>query len=251
MKVPIEDTTCGNNASSCAGDANEKAQVEAAIAAGEAAAQADFKAENEELKAQIEELQSKVKELQDEAEGAAEAEADEQTANERLARLQADWENYRRRIAKERIAERERACEGLVKNLLPVIDDMERAIAHADSDSEQSEGLVQFKEGVEAVRAKMLDVLAKEGVELIKADGMPFDPMCHRAVGKVEDKDMYDETVHDVYQNGYRMAGKVIREAMVTVSYGGEKRPQETEVEEATGTSAEEACENSQAKDSE
>lgn len=202
----------------------EKARVEAAIAAGQAAAQKDFKAECEKLEAQRDELIEELKELKASQEDKSQSEDD---ANARLARLQADWDNYRRRTAKERIAEREHATEKLVCNLLPVIDDMERAIAHASQDIDTNESLKQFSDGVVAVREKMLDVLSREGVELIHAEGEPFDPLQHRAVGRVEDKDMYEDTVHDVYQNGYTMADKVIRESMVTVSFGGPKRPQE------------------------
>ena len=202
----------------------EKARVEAAIAAGQAAAQKDFKAECEKLVKERDELIEELKTLKASQEDKSQSEDD---ANERLARLQADWDNYRRRTAKERIAERQHATEKLVCNLLPVIDDMERAIAHASKDIDTNESLKQFSDGVVAVREKMLDVLSREGVELIHAEGEPFDPLQHRAVGRVEDKDMYEDTVHDVYQNGYTMADKVIRESMVTVSFGGPKRPQE------------------------
>ena len=146
-------------------------------------------------------------------------------AVERLARLQADWDNYRKRTAAERLAERERANEKLVCNLLPVLDDMERASDHAEQTAEGDEKVMQFVEGVEAVHAKMLDILSKEGVEVIDPIGEPFDPLVHQAVGRVEDAEAYDETVAQVYQKGYRMAGKVIRSAMVTVTYGGPKRP--------------------------
>ena len=202
----------------------EKARVEAAIAAGQAAAQKDFKTECEKLVKERDELIEELKTLKASQEDKSQSEDD---ANERLARLQADWDNYRRRTAKERIAERQHATEKLVCNLLPVIDDMERAIAHASKDIDTNESLKQFSDGVVAVREKMLDVLSREGVELIHAEGEPFDPLQHRAVGRVEDKDMYEDTVHDVYQNGYTMADKVIRESMVTVSFGGPKGPQE------------------------
>ena len=218
-------TVMGNCAQVSDEDAREeKARVEAAIAAGQAAAQKDFKAECEKLVKERDELIEELKTLKASQEDKSQSEDD---ANERLARLQADWDNYRRRTAKERIAERQHATEKLVCNLLPVIDDMERAIAHASKDIDTNESLKQFSDGVVAVREKMLDVLSREGVELIHAEGEPFDPLQHRAVGRVEDKDMYEDTVHDVYQNGYTMADKVIRESMVTVSFGGPKRPQE------------------------
>ena len=85
----------------------------------------------------------------------------------------------------------------------------------------------QFVDGVSAVHAKMLGVLSKEGVEPIDPAGEPFDPLAHQAVGRVEDAEAFDETVAQVYQKGYKMGEKVIRTAMVTVTYGGPKRPVE------------------------
>ena len=158
----------------------------------------------------------------DTAKAAAEDKAKD--ATERTARLQADWENFRRRTANERIAERERATEKLVTALLPVIDDIERAIDHARS-QDLSDDFKQFVDGVDAVHAKLLDVFAHEGVEPIDPKGEAFDPLEHQAVGRVEDASQYDETVNDVYQKGYRMADRILRSAMVTVTYGGEKRP--------------------------
>ena len=157
-----------------------------------------------------------------EAQKAAEDKAKD--ATERTARLQADWENFRRRTANERIAERERATEKLVTALLPVVDDIERAIDHARS-QELADDFKQFVDGVDAVHAKLLDVFAHEGVEPIDPKGEAFDPLEHQAVGRVEDASQYDETVNDVYQKGYRMADRILRSAMVTVTYGGEKRP--------------------------
>jgi hypothetical protein len=74
-------------------------------------------------------------------------------------------------------------------------------------------------------------VTIQEGVETIDPVGEPFDPLVHQAVGRVEDKDAFDETVAQVYLKGYRMGGKVIRAAMVTVTYGGPKRPVEEQEE--------------------
>ena len=74
-------------------------------------------------------------------------------------------------------------------------------------------------------------MLEKQGVEVIDPAGEAFNPMDHQAVGRVENPDVYDETVADVYQKGYRLGGKVVRPAMVTVSYGGAKRPAEPEGE--------------------
>lgn len=215
-----------------AGDAveldDEQAQVEAAIAAGEAAAEADFKADAEKLSNERDELSKKLSDAEDALE-AAKAEA--ATATDRYSRLQADWDNYRKRSERERVVERERACENMVKDLLPSIDDLERAVEHASSVAEGNEVVEQLIEGVSAVHAKILSALEKQGVEVIDPAGEAFDPQDHQAVGRVENADVYDETVADVYQRGYRLAGKVVRPAMVTVAYGGQKRPVEAEQE--------------------
>ena len=201
---------------------DERARVEAAIKAGEQAANQDFKSQAEDLRAERDDLAKQLADVAGEID-AAKAEASESA--DRLARLQADWDNYRRRTERERAAERERACEGLVKNLLPVIDDLERAVAHASGAAEGDEVAKQLVDGVSAVHTKMVDVLVKQGVEVIDPAGEAFDPLSHQAVGRVENPKVFDETVADVYQKGYRMGGKVVRPAMVTVAYGGEKRP--------------------------
>jgi molecular chaperone GrpE len=200
----------------------EAARVEAAKRAGEAAAAEDFKADASKVRAERDELQKQLEEAAADVEAAKKQAAD---ASERLVRLQADWDNYRRRTAQERLDERERAAEKLVVNLLPVLDDMERASDHAAKNDADNESLMQFVDGVNAVHDKMLSVLAKEGVEVIDPVGEPFDPLIHQAVGREENKDAYDETVAQVYQKGYSMGGKVIRNAMVTVTFGGPKRP--------------------------
>ena len=93
-------------------------------------------------------------------------------------------------------------------------------------------------DGVSAVHDKMLDILAKEGVEPIDPAGQAFEPLSHQAVGRVEDKDAYDETVAQVYQKGYKMGEKVIRTAMVTVTFGGPKRPAEEPAAEGDAADA-------------
>ncbi|MDY2777865.1 MAG: nucleotide exchange factor GrpE [Collinsella sp.] len=208
----------------------EEEMVEAAIRAGEEAAENDFKLKCEQVQAELVAVREQLEEAVS-AKEAAEALAKE--AAERHARLQADWENYRRRTARERVEERDRATEKLVMALLPAIDDIERALAHART-QELSENFGQFVDGVDAVRTKVMGVLEHEGAEVIDPKGEPFDCNIHQAVGRVEDAEQFDETVNDVYQKGYRMGGKVLRPAMVTVTYGGAKRPA-SEAEEPAG----------------
>lgn len=216
-ETPVE----GEGGESAAAEMTEDEMIEAAIRAGEEAAENDFKVKYEQAQNELVELRRQLAEAEEVREG---ADARVREAQDRATRLQADWENFRRRTAAERIAERERACEKLVTALLPVIDDMERAIDHARS-QEMADDLKQFVDGVDAVHTKMVDVLAHEGVETIDPAGEPFDPLEHQAVGRVEDPSVYDETVRDVYQKGYRMADRILRSAMVTVTYGGAKRP--------------------------
>ena len=199
----------------------EDEMVEAAIRAGEEAAENDFKMKYEQAQTELVEVRQQLAEANEVRES---ADAKVREAQDRVQRLQADWENFRRRTAQERLAERDRATEKLVCALLPVIDDIERALDHART-QELSDDFKQFVDGVDAVHTKMLDVLGHEGVETIDPKGEPFNPLEHQAVGRVEDASQYEETVNDVYQKGYRMADRILRSAMVTVTYGGEKRP--------------------------
>ena len=199
----------------------ERARIEEAIRRGEEAAEKELASDAGKLRDERDALAKQLAEVDDTIADAKKQAAD---ANERYMRLQADWENFRRRTASERLAEKERAAEKLVLSLLPVLDDMERAIEHAGN-TEENEQLKQFVDGIGAVHQKMMTALQKEGVEVIDPAGEAFEPLSHQAVGRVEDAEAYDETVAQVYQKGYKMGDKVIRTAMVTVTFGGPKRP--------------------------
>ena len=205
-----------------ASDEDERARVEAAIRAGEQAAERDFKSDVERLRQERDKLKGKLDSM---ARGIVSARQKAADAAARLVRLQADWENFRRRTAQERLAEKDRAAEKLVLSLLPVLDDMERACKHAAESNSDDVAVMQFVEGVEAIHDKMYAALNREGVEVIDPVNEAFDPMVHQAVGREENHDVFDETVAQVYQKGYRMGDKIIRSAMVTVSFGGPKRP--------------------------
>jgi len=141
---------------------------------------------------------------------------------ETARRVQAEFENYRKRVSREQEAVVKRACERVVVNLLPVIDSLERAIDHV-----ASSGAPESLEGMKMVLSQLLDVVAKEGVTQIDPDGQPFDPLSHQAVGQREDLAVPDGTVVEVYQCGYTMHGRVIRPASVVVSTGGPARDEE------------------------
>jgi molecular chaperone GrpE len=154
------------------------------------------------------------------------ARAEAKAANERYMRLQAEWDNFRKRTAREREEERVRASEALVTKLLPVVDDLERSLDHAAKSAPEGE-FGEFVVGVRAVYDKLVDVFDKTGVEAIDPAGTPFDMNEHQAVAHIDDPSLPDGTVRDVYQKGYRMGGRVIRPAMVTVSKGGPAREAE------------------------
>lgn len=212
----------------------EEEMIAEAIRRGEETAEAEIAADAQRAAQERDRLQNELDSVSDQIEAAKQQAAE---ANDRFLRLQADWDNYRRRTAQERLDERQRATEKLVVDLLPVIDDLERAIEHADNLTDPA--AQQFVEGVSAVCNKLVGVLNKEGVEVVNPVGEAFDPLSHQAVSQIEDTQAYDETVAQVYQKGYRMGGKDIRTAMVVVTHGGPKRPAEPEAAdgaEADGT---------------
>ena len=130
-----------------------------------------------------------------------------------LKSLKADFDNYRKRMVKEQTRILETAEAGLVKKLLPVIDNLERALASARE--AEAEGL---SEGVAKVLELMMDILTKDGLEVINPEGEPFDPEHHEAMMVVETDDCPEDTVVDVIQKGYRFGGVTLRPAMVRVS---------------------------------
>ena len=145
----------------------------------------------------------------------------------RFMRLHAEWDTYRRRTEEQRAEDKARAGENLVTGLIPVLDDFERSIDYAVNNGE-----VGLLDGVKQVYSKLVGVLEKGGVVVIDSAGEPFDALEHQAVANVDRSDVYDETVEQVYQKGYKMGRKVIRPAMVTVATGGPKRPVEDAAEE-------------------
>lgn len=144
----------------------------------------------------------------------AKAQQEAADARDSYLRLKAEWDNFRKRTAAERESEKIRASEKLVKDLIPVIDDLERAIDHAKQTGEGG----SLTEGVEAITTKFLQILAKSKVEQIEAVGEPFDPNKHQAVGTQPDDSVPEETVLTVYQKGYQMGDRVLRPAMVVTS---------------------------------
>ena len=237
--------TAANGAAGAAGVAGtagagrpmtEEEMIAEAIRRGEETAEAEIAADAQRAAQERDRLQNELDSVSDQIEAAKQQAAE---ANDRFLRLQADWDNYRRRTAQERLDERQRATEKLVVDLFPVIDDLERAIEHAGNLTDPA--AQQFVEGVSAVCNKLVNVLNKEGVEVVNPVGEAFDPLSHQAVSQIEDAQAYDETVAQVYQKGYRMGGKDIRTAMVVVTHGGPKRPVEQEAADGAAADGETA----------
>lgn len=198
------------------------------------AAATDAEPEAEVVDAEIVEEADSPEPSGDEASEEASAEAAVAKAKEEAAewqgkylRLHAEWDTYRRRMKEQREEESRRATEKLVEDIIPVLDDFERSINYANENGE--EGLLG---GVTAVYAKLNEVLVKEGVEIIDPVGQPYEALEAQAVATVDNPNVPDETVEQVYQKGYRMGNKVIRPAMVTVAVGGPKRETDEEEED-------------------
>lgn len=130
----------------------------------------------------------------------------------RLARLQADFENYRRRTRKEKEELWKYASEQIIVALLPVLDNFERALAAGDNDP------ARVIEGVGMIYRQLQEVLTREGLSPIPARGEIFDPACHEAMMQQESGEHPDNTVLEELQKGYYLKDKVIRPAMVKVA---------------------------------
>ncbi len=137
---------------------------------------------------------------------------------------QAEFENYRKRQERDLADMRGRAGERVITELIPVLDDLDRAIEHTVASAASGGELDHLLAGVEMVRSRIIAVFAKEGVEVVDPFGAAFDPNLHHAVGQREDAEIPENTVVEVFQKGYLMGGRVVRPAMVIVSAGGPER---------------------------
>ena len=130
-----------------------------------------------------------------------------------LLRRQADFENYRKRIEKERAEDSKRATARVVESLIPIVDGFEHALA-AHKDDEYS----SYRKGFELIYKQLLDNLARLGVERVEPLGKQFDPHMHQAMDRLESTDHEDGTILEVFQPAYVYHGRVLRPAMVRVA---------------------------------
>jgi molecular chaperone GrpE len=132
----------------------------------------------------------------------------------RLLRLQADFDNYRRRSRLDQEAAEKYRAQSLVSDILPALDNFERALK-VESDDNQVKSILQ---GMEMVYRGLVEALKKEGVESIESVGTQFDPHLHQAVMQVEDSNFEPNTVIEEFQKGYKLKDRVIRPSMVKVN---------------------------------
>lgn len=127
-------------------------------------------------------------------------------------RLYAEYDNYRKRSSKEKQEVYSNTRAEVIKDLLPVIDNFERAAANSDADFEA------YKKGVEIIYGQFLKILETNGVEAFGVEGEVFDPNFHSAVMAVEDDTLGENVIAQVFSKGYKLGDKIIREAVVKVA---------------------------------
>jgi molecular chaperone GrpE len=146
----------------------------------------------------------------------------------RLKYLQADFENYRKRIEKEIKEVEEYSVRSLVLKLLSVVDELELAVEHAEAEKARSD----LKEGVKMVRKNMMSALESAGLKRMEVVGKPFDPSLHEAAEKVQGKSSKEDIVVQEIRAGYTFRGQVIRPAMVKVELGTKVPDEEAKASE-------------------
>jgi molecular chaperone GrpE len=143
--------------------------------------------------------------------------AERDTLIDRLARAQAEFDNARKRAAREQQDYRDYAQSDTIKALLPIMDSFERAL-RADSSANEASQKSEFRNGIELIYKQLQDALLKLGVQPIPAKGEPFDPRVHEAIEMVDTTDVEDHQVLEELQRGYKLKERLLRPAMVKVA---------------------------------
>ncbi len=147
----------------------------------------------------------------------------EMTDGERLLRLKADFENFKKRVEREREASERHASAGLVTRLLSVLDNFERALAR---DVPEGDGH-SFREGIELIFRQLLDELRKEGLTPVDSLGQPFDPCIHEAVATDVIEELPSQTVVEELRRGYLMHDRLLRPSLVKVCVADQETEEE------------------------
>ena len=157
------------------------------------------------------------------AEEVEELKAEYEAQHDRMLRTVAEYENSRKRAEREKEEFRKYALEEVVKDLIPVIDSIERAIESTN----ESEDFKSLSEGVQLIHKQFLDSMERRGVTPIEAVGAPFDPTQHEAIMHIESDDVAANCVIEDFQRGYMLNDRVIRPSMVSVSKGIAEKQEE------------------------
>ena len=196
MDVPCEEETKAENTES-APQGEEETVCEEKPCKGEKKKLKKAEAEIAELKKKLEAKDAEVAELSD-----------------KYTRLFAEYENYRKRTAKEKEATYADACCDAITHILPVLDNLERAAQYNTEECAET----PMGKGLELTLKSFVDALSKLGIAEIEAEGKQFDPNLHNAVMHVEDEELGDNTVAEVFMKGYAKGDKVLRHSMVKVA---------------------------------
>jgi molecular chaperone GrpE len=137
--------------------------------------------------------------------------------HDRLLRTAAEFDNYRKRTDRERRDQAELAAADLIRDLLPLLDDMERALT-APVDAGASPQVATYREGIDLIRRQFLDVLRRHGVEALEVVGQDFDPEWHEAIGHDPADGRREGEVTTELRRGYRIGQRLLRPAMVKVA---------------------------------
>jgi len=147
------------------------------------------------------------------------AKSKESTENwDRFIRERADLENYRKRVSREKEELLSYCTKSLIEEILPVVDNLERALSHTDNDDNSP-----VVEGIRMTHGMLLAALKKFGVTAVESPGAPFDPAFHQAMAQVPTSDTPPNTVMEEFQKGYMLKERLLRPAMVSVSTGIDK----------------------------
>lgn len=165
----------------------------------------------EEKNKKAEELENEGKESKEVVKESNKIKQELEETTDRLKRIMAEFENYKKRSNKEREALYNSLLADIIASFLPVIDNLEKAVQAKTED----EG---YKQGIELVLKQFVDVLTKFGVEEIKTVGETFDPEIHEAVSSIQDETKGEKEIVQEFRKGYKIGTKVIRHAMVVVA---------------------------------
>lgn len=138
--------------------------------------------------------------------------AENEKLRDQFLRSRADFENFRRRMEKEKVEFRRHAVADTLRDLLPVVDNFERALSVSTASVED------FRTGIEMIARQLSDVLERAGLQAIDPAGEPFDPLFHEAIARVETDEAEPNSVFDVMQKGYMLHERLLRPAMVRVA---------------------------------